>query len=90
METEVEVRFYGGVSQAAGTESACVQFIGSTLGDLLEEVKKRWPGVSEFIDGPKSGSAVLVLNGNALEVPDLSKRLKPGDVLSIMPFVAGG
>lgn len=90
MAIEVEVKFYGGVAQAAGAESARVQFKGSTLGDLLEEVKKRWPGASEFIDGPKSGSAVIVLNAMALEAPDMSKRLKPGDVLSIMPFVAGG
>jgi molybdopterin converting factor small subunit len=90
METEIEVRFYGGVAVAAGVERARVVFEGSTLGELLSEIKRRWPGAGDFIDGPRSGSAVLVLNGTALEAPDPSTKLKPGDALSIMPFVAGG
>ena len=87
---EIEVRFYGGFAVAAGTEMAIVAFDCETLGALLAEVRRRWPAVGELLDGPGKGSAVLVLNGGALEVPDPATKLKPGDALSIMPFVAGG
>ncbi|MBM4248479.1 MAG: MoaD/ThiS family protein [Euryarchaeota archaeon] len=87
---EIEVRFYGGFAVAAGTESARVVFGGASLGALLEEVRRRWKRVAELLDGPGKGSAVLVLNGGALEGPDPDTPLAEGDVLSIMPFVAGG
>jgi len=90
METEVEVRFYGGFAAAAGTEMARVRFSGATLGELLAEVCSRWPKVAKLLEGPGKGSAVLVLNGKALEPVDPSLKLKMGEVLSIMPFVAGG
>ena len=88
--TDIEVRFYGGFAVAAGTESASVRFNGDTLGALLAEMRRRWPKVGELLDGPGKGSAVLVLNGLALEPLDLAIKLKAGDALAIMPFVAGG
>jgi molybdopterin converting factor small subunit len=87
---EIELRFYGGFAVAAGAESARVTLNGDTLGALLAEVRRRWPKVAELLDGPAKGAAVLVLNGGALEEPDPAAKLKAGDVLSIMPFVAGG
>jgi len=90
METEIEVKFYGGFAVAAGAESARIQFDGDDLGGLLAEIRTRWPRVGELLDGPAKGTAVLVLNGRALEPMDLSIKLLPGDTLSIMPFVAGG
>ena len=90
METDVEVKFYGGFAAAAGTESVRVRFTGSTLGRLLAEVRSRWPKVAELLDGAGKGSAVLVLNGKALEPPEPDTRIGQGDVISIRPFVAGG
>ena len=90
METEVVVKFYGGFAVAAGTEGEHVKFEGETLGALLAEVRRRWPKVGELLDGPDNGSAVLVLNEKALEPPEPGTRLSTGDVVSIMPFVAGG
>jgi len=87
---EIDIRFYGGFAVAAGVESIKVGFDGGTLGELLDEIRRRWPGVAELLDGPTKGSAVLVLNGRALEPPDPCTKLKTGDALSIMPFVAGG
>lgn len=87
---KIELRFYGGFAVAAGTEMARVDFPGDTLGQLLAVVRSRWPKVGELLDGPGRGAAVLVLNGGALEPPDPSTRLNNGDMLSIMPFVAGG
>jgi molybdopterin converting factor small subunit len=84
------LRFYGGFAVAAGTETARVSFIGDTMGQLLAEIRTRWPKIGELLDGPSKGSAVLVLNGKALEPPDPCTKLKTGDALSIMPFVAGG
>ena len=86
----IELRFYGGFAVAAGTEMAEVDLPGETLGELLAEIRSRWPEVGELLDGPGRGAAVLVLNGGALEEPDLKTRLNEGDLLSIMPFVAGG
>ena len=90
METVVEVKFYGGFAAAAGTDSGRVRLAGSTLGKLLAQIRSRWPKVSELLDGAGKGSAVLILNGKALEPPDPDTGIGPGDVLSIMPFVAGG
>jgi molybdopterin converting factor small subunit len=87
---EIELRFYGGFAVAAGTESARVRFSGDTVGQLLAEIRSRWPKVGELLDGPGKGAAVLVLNGKALEPVESSLRLKGGDVLAMMPFVAGG
>jgi len=88
---ECEVRFYGGINTAAGgTERAKIAIKGATLGELLDEIKKRWPPVADYIDGSKSDSAILVLNEKALETPDITLKLKSGDILSIMPFVVGG
>jgi molybdopterin converting factor small subunit len=87
---EIELRFYGGFAVAAGTESARVRFDGDTLGALLAEIRRRWPDVAGLLDGPGKGTAVLVLNGAALEEPAPAIKLKDGDSLSIMPFVAGG
>jgi len=88
---ECEVRLHGGASKAAGgVERAVVEVRGRTLGDLLDEVKRRWPGVGDFIDGSRSGSMFVVLNGRALECIDRSMGISSGDVVAIMPFVAGG
>ena len=88
--TDIEVRFYGGFAVAAGIETASVKFKGDTLGELLAVIRSRWPKVMELLDGSGRGSAVLVLNGGALEPVEPSTRLKSGDQLAIMPFVAGG
>ena len=90
MEIEIEVRFYGGFAVAAGAESARVRFSGDTLGELLIEIAARWPKVAELLDGTGKGTAVLVLNGKAMEPAEPSTKLQSGDQLSIMPFVAGG
>jgi MoaD family protein len=87
---EIELRLYGGFAQAAGTEVVRVRFDGETLGALIAEIRRRWPKMGELLDSSWMGSAVLVLNGGALEEPDLATKLKDGDALSIMPFVAGG
>jgi molybdopterin converting factor small subunit len=87
---DIDIRFYGGFAVAAGNETVRLKFEMGNLGELLDEIRRRWPQVAELLDGPAKGSAVLVLNGKALEPPDPSIKLKTGDVLSIMPFVAGG
>jgi len=87
---EIDLRLYGGFAVAAGTERARLEFKGDTLEDALVEMRRRWPRIGELLDGPGEGSAIFVLNGKALEPPDMRKKLNTGDVLSIMPFVAGG
>ena len=87
----IEVRFFGGVSKAAGDlESTSVDFQGETLGELLDVIMERWPGTRDFITGPHSSSMVFALNNKALEPPDMSLKINDGDKLAIMPLVAGG
>jgi molybdopterin converting factor small subunit len=87
---EIELRLYGGFAQAAGTEVVRVRFDGETLGALIADIRRRWPKMGELLDSSWMGSAVVVHNGAALEPADPDTKLKDGDSLSIMPFVAGG
>lgn len=88
---QIEVRFFGAVSNAAdNVESRKLKLDGSTLGDLLELIKTTWPATSDYIDGDKGASIVFALNEKALEPVDLTTPLKEGDKFAIMPFVAGG
>ncbi len=89
MPTECEIRVYGGAAREAGVETLRVSFEGDTLGELLEELKRRLPVLAPLLESG-GGPLVLVLNGRALEPPEPSLKLKSGDVLSILPFVAGG
>jgi molybdopterin converting factor small subunit len=82
------VRFHGAASRATGTERTKVRFEGNTLRDLLSEIKKRWPAVVELLEG--KGVMVISLNGKALEDPDPTTKIRSEDILTIMPFVAGG
>lgn len=86
----IEIRLYGGFAVAAGSEHANLEFEGTSLGEAIAQMRRRWPAIGELLDGPGKGSAVFVLNGRALEPPDPRTKLNTGDVLSIMPFVAGG
>ncbi|MGQ9582923.1 MAG: MoaD/ThiS family protein [Thermoplasmatota archaeon] len=86
--TECEVRLYGGIAREAGVERAMVSLEGDTLGELLAELGRRFPSLAPLLES--GGPLVLVLNGRAVEPPEASLKLKSGDVLSIMPFVAGG
>ncbi len=87
---ECEVSFFGGVLEATGKDSAKVSFTGNTLGDLLEQIRKKWPKTSDFLGGPKSGAVVFVLNGQSLKGPKMATKLSPRDKLSIVHLIAGG
>ena len=87
----IEVRFFGGVSQSTGyVEKTKIEFQGVTLGDLLQHIMTTWPGTKDFIEGAHSSTIVLALNEKALEPPDPEMELHDGDKLAIMPLVAGG
>jgi MoaD family protein len=87
----IEVRFFGGVSQATGNvEKTKIDFEGTTLGDLLHDIMSTWPDTKDFIEGAHSSTIVLALNEKALEPPDMEMELHDGDKLAIMPLVAGG
>lgn len=86
-----QLRFFGGISGAAGHQAAVeVEFNGRTLGELLDYIQARWPGTVDFISGPRAGSVILVLNQRSLARIDPDLPLKNGDKLAFMPFVAGG
>lgn len=75
---------------AEGTEATEFNFQGRTLGDLLDGITARWPGLEEYISGPGRGSVIYILNDKALNQLDLKLPLDPGDKFTIMPFIGGG
>ena len=85
------LRFFGGVSVAADhTEATEFSYEGHALGDLLDQLEARWPGLEDYISVPGRGAVIFVLNDKALNQIDRSLPLKEGDKLTIMPFIGGG
>jgi len=79
----ITVRFYGPYRDVVGADSIEMKATGlRTVADVMQAVAKRYPKV-----GPQLASAHLALN--QMSASPLSP-VKPGDVLALFPFVAGG
>ena len=97
----VKVRFYARLREFVGLEELDLDIsTGSTLKDLLEtlierfgsrfeEVRTKDP-FEDYVKGDGSSPAFLV-NGRIVDPEkDLEIRLKKGDLVVIMPLIAGG
>lgn len=85
---ECEVRFHGASSRITGREHIrLILCRGSTLKDLILHLKKKWPDLIRLIE---SNTFFITLNGKVLNEGDLEIELRSSDVVSIIPFVAGG
>ncbi len=76
----------------AGSES--VQAAGDTVGALVENLEKKFPGLRERIcdeQGRVRRFVNLYVNGDDIRfLQQLDTRLKEGDEISIVPAIAGG
>ncbi len=70
-----------------------VQVNGDTIGEALNELVSRYPGMkSEIFDkkGHILGYVEIYLNNKTAYPGELEKKVKPGDDIQIITFLAGG
>jgi molybdopterin synthase sulfur carrier subunit len=76
----------------AGSES--VSGSGATVGALVEDLEKRYPGIRERIcdeQGRVRRFVNLYVNGDDIRfLQQLETKVKEGDEISIVPAIAGG
>ncbi|MEO6196531.1 MAG: MoaD family protein [Dehalococcoidia bacterium] len=66
---------------------------GPTVRDVLDDVEKRYPGFKEMVmtDGQLHRFVNVYLNDEDVRfLEQLDTNLKDGDVLSVLPALAGG
>jgi len=76
----------------AGSET--VSGTGATVGALVEDLEKKYPGIRERIcdeQGRVRRFVNLYLNGDDIRfLQQLETKVKDGDEISIVPAIAGG
>ena len=79
----ITVRFYGPYRDVVGADFIEMKAAGlKTVADVVQAVAQRYPKL-----GPHLASANLALNHMSA---DPQSPIKSGDVLALLPFVAGG
>lgn len=79
----VKIRFYASYREVTGTDEIDFEIEeGTSLGDLIERIKHRYPVLQV-----RSDEIIVSLNGKSLP---LSTRLREGDIVSFLPPVTGG
>ncbi len=88
----IEVRVTSVLQSVLGAKS--VQSDGGTVGELLEDVNARFPGFKAQITSPEGSLHRFVniyINDEDIRyLESLATPVKEGDVLSILPALAGG
>jgi molybdopterin synthase sulfur carrier subunit len=88
----VDVRVTSTLQQLVGQKS--VQGEGRTVGELLQDLDGRYPGFRDRISGPDGQLHRFVniyLNDEDIRyLQALDTPVKDGDVVSILPALAGG
>lgn len=88
----IEVYVTATLRSLVGAKS--VEAEGATVGQLLENLNERYPGFRQQIsgeDGQLHRFVNLYLNDEDVRyLEDLKTPLKDGDVVSILPALAGG
>jgi molybdopterin converting factor small subunit len=86
---DVTVEFFGIPRQRAGVAETTSR--SGRLGDVLADLERRFPGLTEdcLADGRLRPACVANLNGEAF-VSDPATILSPGDALLILSADAGG
>ena len=88
----VEVKVTSVLQRVVGQKS--VQGEGATVGELLEDMNRRFPGFREQIttaDGSLHRFVNIYINDEDIRfLQSLDTPVKEGDVLSILPALAGG
>lgn len=91
----MQVKLYASLRQAAGTKMMDIDVHqGTTIGDVLAEVTRRYPVLVKFIwknQGELSELAHVFINGvNIHHLSNLETPLKPEDHVDIFPPLVGG
>ena len=88
----VEVRVTSVLQKVLGAKS--VQAEGATIGEVLEGVNERFPGFREQItmeDGSLHRFVNIYINDEDIRfMQQLNTPVESGDVVSILPALAGG
>jgi molybdopterin synthase sulfur carrier subunit len=90
METKVRIptplrTLTGGADEVAAT--------GATLGDVIEDLEKRHPGIKDRLlddKGVRRFINIYVGEDDVRFLEGLKTQLKAGDQISIVPAIAGG
>jgi len=88
----VEVRLTGSLQKLVGGKRA-IQAEGANVRQLLDDLDSRYPGFQSTLltDGQLHRFVVIYLNDEDIRfLGQLETPLKEGDVLSILPALAGG
>jgi len=88
----VEVRVTSVLQRIVGGKS--LQAEGSTIGEVIEKINARFPGFKDQItmeDGSLHRFVNIYVNDEDIRfMQSLETPVKPGDVVSILPALAGG
>ena len=88
----IEVRVTSVLQRVTGAKS--IEGAGTTVGELLNDVNARFPGFKEQItteDGSLHRFVNIYINDEDIRyLQSLDTPVKEGDVLSILPALAGG
>jgi MoaD family protein len=88
----VEVRVTANMQKLLGGQKS-VQAEGATVGDVLADIERQYPGFKDMVmtDGGLHRFVNVYLNDEDVRfLQQLDTRLNPGDVLSVLPALAGG
>lgn len=83
---KVRIRFYGHVALKTGREVELTFDRAPTLKEIVDLVNVRY-GLSPPIQVSHASPVKLLVNGSEVEAED---RLRDGDEIRVMPFIAGG
>jgi molybdopterin converting factor small subunit len=79
----VRVEFYSFLRDLVGDDEAALDLPDdATMADVLERAYSRWPALRQW-----DGKLLLAAD---LDYVDRSRRVCPGEVISLMPPVQGG
>ena len=88
----VEVRVTGNMQKLLGDKKS-VKAEGSTVSEVIADVDRRYPGVRDRVveDGKLLRFVNVYLNDEDVRfLQQLDTQLNEGDVLSVLPALAGG
>lgn len=88
----IEVRLAANLQKLVGGQKS-VEAQGSTVGEILDDLESRHPGVKDTVmaDGEIHRFVNIYLNDEDIRfLQKLDTQLTDGDVISVLPALAGG
>ncbi len=90
----IKVEFKSALKSVTGTQAVTIDGTFNTFEKVLTELIRLYPGLKDemfYADGTIDYIYQIILNGKRLSWPeDKDIRVKDGDVLVFMVFMAGG